>query len=69
MKKNLLAITACFMACLLLAGCGAARNETGSSQPSETLTGADSMYTGDRFAALYVRYDSHRSFLSETGHA
>ena len=22
MKKNLLAITACFMACLLLAGCG-----------------------------------------------
>lgn len=41
MKKNLLAITACFMACLLLAGCGAARNETGSSQPSETLTGAE----------------------------
>ena len=41
MKKNLLAITACFIACLLLAGCGAARNETGSSQPSETLTGAE----------------------------
>ena len=36
MKKNLLAFTACFMACLLLAGCGETRTETGSSQTSET---------------------------------
>ena len=31
MKKNLLAITVCFMVCLLLAECGETRAETGSS--------------------------------------